>query len=76
MGLVAAARVRLAQLGPSPVFAGGEIRFAIFGLPSNSASHDYLERQVIQEGLRCGLTLTRNSNLPEEACVHLGRLLE
>ena len=74
MGLVAAARVRLAQLGP--VLAGGEIRFAIFGLTMHSTSNEYLERQVIQEGLRNGLSLQRNSNLPEEACAHLARLLE
>jgi len=74
MGLVAAARVRLAQLGPA--LAGGEIRFAIFGLTMHSTSNEYLERQVIQEGLRNGLSLQRNSNLPEEACAHLARLLE
>jgi len=74
MGLVAAARVRLAQLGA--VLGGGEIRFAIFGLTMHSTSNEYLERQVIQEGLRNGLSLQRNSNLPEEACAHLARLLE
>lgn len=76
MALVAAARVRLSQIGTSPVFAGGDLRFAIFGLPVNSASNDYLERQVVQEGLRNGLTLIRGCHLTEEACIHLGRLLE
>jgi transcriptional regulator NrdR family protein len=79
MGLVAAARVRLAQLG---LLQGGvaqgdtDVRFAIFGLTLHSTSNEYLERQVVQEGLRNGLTLTRSSNLPEEACAHLARLLE
>ncbi len=73
MGLVAAARVRLSQLG-DPTDA--DLRFAIFGLTLHSTSNDYLERQVVQEGLRGGLHLTRSSNLPEEACAHLGRLLE
>ena len=76
MALVAAVRVRLSQLGDSPLFSGGELRFAIFGLPANSASNDYLERQVVQEGLRNGLTLSRGAHLTEEACIHLGRLLE
>ena len=76
MALVAAVRVRLSQLGDSPIFSGGELRFAIFGLPANSASNDYLERQVVQEGLRNGLTLSRGAHLTEEACIHLGRLLE
>jgi transcriptional regulator NrdR family protein len=76
MGLVAAVRVRLGQLAQTPVFSGGDLRFAIFGLPPNSASNDYLERQVIQEGLRCGLTFNRSVHLTEEACSHLGRLLE
>jgi hypothetical protein len=76
MGLAGAARARLAQLGDSPVFAGGDLRFAIFGLPPNSPSNDYLERQVVQEGLRIGLTLNRSTHLSEEACAHLGRLLE
>ena len=75
MGLVAAVRVRLGQLAHSLIFAGGDLRFAIFGLPPNSASNEYLERQVVQEGLRAGLTLSRSSNLNEEACAHLGRLL-
>lgn len=76
MALVAGVRVRLAQLGSSPVFVGGDLRFAIFGLPTNSASYEYLERQVVQEGLRNDLTLVRSSHLTEEACIHLGRLLE
>jgi transcriptional regulator NrdR family protein len=76
MALVTAVRLRLSQLGDSPVFAGGDLRFAIFGLPGSSPSNDYLERQVIQEGLRNSLTLTRSSHLTEEACIHLGRLLE
>jgi hypothetical protein len=76
MALVAGVRVRLAQLGSSAVFAGGDLRFAIFGLPTNSASYEYLERQVVQEGLRNDLSLVRSSHLTEEACIHLGRLLE
>jgi hypothetical protein len=75
MGLVSAVRVRLGQLAHSLIFAGGDLRFAIFGLPPNSASNEYLERQVVQEGLRAGLTLSRSSHLTEEACSHLGRLL-
>jgi len=75
MGLVAAARVRLQQLAGTAA-ADGDLRFAIYGLPANSPSNEYLERQVVQEGLRNGLTLARTTNLPEEACVHLGRLLE
>jgi hypothetical protein len=74
MGLVAAARIRLRQLESSGT--EGEVRFAIFGLTLHSSSNDYLERQVIQEGLRNGLSLSRSSNLPEEACAHLARLLE
>ncbi len=76
MALVAAFRLRLQQIGESPIYAGGDLRFAIFGLPSNSASIDYLERQITQEALRGGLTVQRSSHLSEEACVHLGRLLE
>ncbi|MBA3687154.1 MAG: hypothetical protein H0W72_18185, partial [Planctomycetes bacterium] len=76
MGLVAAAKVRLAQLARDRVVATGDVRFAIYGLPANSASNEYLERQVVQEGLRNDLSLTRATNLPEEACAHLGRLLE
>lgn len=74
MGLVSAAQVRLAQLGD--LAEGAEIRFALFGLPAHAPSSDYLERQVTQEGLRAGLTLRRSANLSEDACVHLGRLLE
>ena len=76
MALVAALRLRLTQLGDSPIFAGGDLRFAIFGLPATSASIDYLERQIIQEALRAGLTVARSSHLSEEACIHLGLLLE
>ena len=76
MGLVAAVRIRLGQLGSDPVFHGGEARFALFGLPPNSASSEYLERQVVQEGARSGLSLVRSAHLSEEACAHLGRLLE
>ncbi len=72
--LVAGAGVRLAQLGAQG--AGAEVRFAIYGLTLHSLSNDYLERQVMQEGSRCGLILVRSANLPEDACVHLGRLLE
>lgn len=76
MGLVAAAKVRLAQLAKAKHPAIGDVRFAIYGLPASSTSHEYLERQVVQEGLRNGLNLVRTTNLPEEACIHLGRLLE
>jgi len=76
MGLVAAARVRQRQLADNPHLAGADIRYAIFGLPPNSPSNEYLERQVVQEGLRCGMALSRSASLPEEACEHLGRLFE
>jgi hypothetical protein len=76
MALVGAAKVRLTQMGDDPAIAGGEIRFAVYGLPPNSASNEYLDRQVVQEGLRSGLSLVRTTHLPEEACIHLGRLLE
>ena len=74
MGLVAAATVRLAQLGPAA--AASDVRFALSGLPTHAASAEYLERQIIQEGLRSGIALKRSANLSEEACAHLGRLLE
>jgi hypothetical protein len=77
MGLVAAARVRLDQLAQvGPQAAGGEVRFALSGLPAHSDSAQYLARQITQEGLRAGITLSRATNLGEEACAHLGRLLE
>lgn len=75
MALVAAAKIRLGHLAGTPM-AGGDVRFAIYGLTASSPSHEYLERQVVQEALRNGLTLSRTSHLPEEACAHLGRLLE
>lgn len=74
MGLVSAAQVRLAQMGT--LADGAEIRFSLFGLPAHAPSSDYLERQVTQEGLRAGLTLRRSTHLSEDACAHLGRLLE
>ncbi len=73
MALVAAARVRVQQVGGLADHA--EVRFAIFGLPHHSPSREYLERQVVQEGLRSGITLTRSGSLSEEACAHLGRVL-
>lgn len=74
MGAGTAATTRLARL---PAGAReGDLRFAIFGLAAGSPSVDYLERQVVQEGLRQGLSFTRAANLPAEACAHLGRLLE
>lgn len=73
MGLVGAAQARLRQLGAAA--AGAESRFAIFGLARGSDSGEYLERQVLQEGLRAGIRLVRGVNLPEAACAHLGRLL-
>ncbi|MBA2481647.1 MAG: hypothetical protein H0V44_13360 [Planctomycetes bacterium] len=75
MGLVSAAKVRLQQLGTTEG-AEADIRFAIFGLVLHSTSNEYLERQVIQEALRNGLNVTRSAHLPEDACAHLGRLLE
>ena len=74
MGLVHAAKVRLSQLGTCEPTA--EVRFALYGLPVHSASVEYLERQVTQEGLRSGISLVRTANLSEDACAHLGRLLE
>lgn len=74
MGAAAAARARLARL-PEDLRAG-DLRFAIYGLAAASPSADYLERQVIQDGQREGLTFTRAANLPAEACEHLGRLLD
>ena len=75
MGAVAATKARLARLDVHRN-EGAELRFAIYGLAAASPSADYLERQVVQEGQRAGLTLVRASNLPLEACVHLGRLLD
>jgi len=75
MGLVSAARVRQRQLAVRGEVEG-DLRFAIYGLTASSPSHEYLERQVVQEALRSGLELRRTSHLPEEACAHLGRLLE
>jgi hypothetical protein len=75
MALVTAARIRLRQLSAAGEVAG-DLRFAIYGLTASSPSHEYLERQVVQEALRNGLDLRRTSHLPEEACAHLGRLLE
>lgn len=76
MALVAAARKRQEQLSTNNALAGADIRYAIFGLPPNAPSNEYLERQVVQEGLRCGVALSRSTSLPEEACEHLGRLFE
>ena len=74
MGLIVAAQVRLGHLGV--LAEGAEIRFSLFGLPAHAPSSDYLQRQVTQEGLRAGLTLRRSTHLSEDACAHLGRLLE
>ncbi len=76
MALVAAARVRQRQLSADPELAGADIRYAVFGLPPTSTSNEYLERQVVQEGLRCGIALQRTSRLPTAACEHLGRLFD
>ena len=78
MALVAACRRRLDQLlcEGERDFDGADLRFALFGLPIDSPSGQYLERQVIQEGARHGITLARTAHLHEEACAHLGRLLE
>jgi hypothetical protein len=74
MGAAAAARARLGRLPEGQ--RDGDLRFAIYGLAAASPSADYLERQVIQDGQREGLTFTRAANLPAEACEHLGRLLD
>lgn len=74
MGLIAAAKARLELLNRDHNLLGADIRFAIFGLSPGSSSNQYLERQVVQEGLRNGIALSRTSSLPEEACRHLGRL--
>ncbi len=78
MALASAARHRLDQLRAAPGvdLDGADLRFAIFGLPMASESSHYLERQILQEGVRQRLTLVRSANLPEDACAHLGRLLE
>ena len=75
MATASAIRIRLGQLGASACFQEAELRFAIFGLPPSSPSNEYLERQVVQEGQRLGLTLQRSSHLTDEACAHLARLL-
>ena len=76
MALVAAARVRQRQLGNDPELAGADIRYAIYGLAPASSSNEYLERQMVQEGLRNGVALARTSRLTAEACEHLARLFE
>jgi transcriptional regulator NrdR family protein len=73
--LAVAAKIRLGQLN-LPAGSESELRFAIYGLTLHGTSNDYLDRQVIQEGLRNGIALSRGASLPEEACAHLGRLLE
>ena len=75
MALASAAKIRLGQLN-LPAGSEAELRFAIYGLTLHGTSNEYLERQVVQEGLRLGIALTRGASLPEEACAHLGRLLE
>ena len=75
MGLVAAARARLEQLTRTNL-AGADVRYAIYGLPPGSKSSEYLERQITQEGLRCGFALSRTSSLPAAACEHLSRLFD
>ncbi|MFW5830063.1 MAG: ATP cone domain-containing protein [Planctomycetota bacterium] len=75
MAVVSAARTRLQQLSVNPEAAGTEVRYVIFGLPPNSAPLEYLERQVTQEGLRCGVPLSRSTSLPQRACEHFGRAL-
>jgi hypothetical protein len=74
MAAATAARIRRDRLGQA--FAGADLRFAIFGLAQSSPASEYLERQVVQEGLRLDLPLVRSTGLCEEACAHLGRLLE
>ncbi|MFW5860124.1 MAG: ATP cone domain-containing protein [Planctomycetota bacterium] len=76
MALVSAARVRQRQLSADSELAGAGIRYAIYGLPPTSPSNEYLERQVVQEGLRSGIALQRTSHLTGEACEHLGRLFD
>ncbi|HAT09114.1 MAG TPA: hypothetical protein DCS97_00610 [Planctomycetes bacterium] len=74
MGAATATAARLTRLPEA--LRGADLRFAIYGLAAASPSADYLERQVEQEGQRQGLAFSRASNLPAEACAHLGRLLE
>ncbi len=76
MASVAACQRRLAQLPQTGEFANADLRFAVSGLPVDSPSCQYLERQILQEGVRQGISLVRTANLAEEACVHFGRLLE
>jgi hypothetical protein len=70
---VAAARVRRGQL---PSSLAGDIRWALAGLPAHAPSTAYLSRQIDQEGLRAGLTLSRTRSLSPEACAHLGLLYD
>lgn len=74
MAAATAAQIRLARL--AGLGDGAELRFAIYGLAAEAPSAEYLDRQVVQEGLRQGLTFVRASNLPAEACAHLGRLFD
>lgn len=76
MALVSAAKIRRQQLSTDRQLAGVDMCYAVFGLSPSSPSAEYLNRQVVQEGLRCGLAMARTSKLPEEACQHLGRLFE
>lgn len=75
LALVSAARYRRCSLDHFSELAGADLGFAVFGLPPGSRSLDYIERQVVQEALRAGLALARTSQVPEDACEHLSRLM-
>ena len=70
---VTAARIRRSQL---PASLAGDIRWALAGLPAHAEATAYLSRQIDQEGLRAGLTLSRTRSLSPEACAHLGLLYD
>ena len=70
MAVVSASKVRLKQLENNPETRDAEVRYAIFGLPPNSKSNEYLERQIVQEGLREGVALSRSAHLSGRACTH------
>jgi hypothetical protein len=76
MAVVSAAKVRLKQLQSNAETRDAEVRYAIFGLPPSSTSNEYLERQIVQEGLREGVALSRTARLSGRACTHLARLFE
>ncbi len=74
MALASAASTRLQHLSLNSDIAGTEVRYAIFGLPPGSVAMKYLEGQVVQEGLRSNIPLSRSTTLPTAACNHFTRL--